>query len=86
VFVSRGRLAWHGPRLSRRQRLAMQGGDMPCEAETCHARQRLVGGDPSSGELVGDAPDWSGTGRLAGDGLDRGPHSSPKSWPSLCQS
>jgi hypothetical protein len=46
------------------------------EAETCRVRRRLVVGGPSSGELVGDAPNWSGTGRLASDGLDRGLRSS----------
>jgi hypothetical protein len=57
------------------------------EAETCRARRRLVVGGPSSGELVGDAPNWSGTGRLASDGLDRG-FGPPRleSWPSRCQS
>jgi hypothetical protein len=49
---------------------------MSCEAETGRARRRLIGGGSSSGELVGEAPNWSGTGRLASDGLDRGPLSS----------
>jgi hypothetical protein len=40
---------------------------------TARARRRLVGGDPSSRELVGDAPNWSETKRLASDGHDRGP-------------
>jgi hypothetical protein len=29
-------------------------------AETCRARWRLVGGDPSCRELIGDATNWSG--------------------------
>jgi hypothetical protein len=41
-----------------------------CEAETCRARCRLVGGGPSVRELVGDVLNWSGTGRLASEGLD----------------
>jgi hypothetical protein len=48
---------------------------LPCEAETCRVRRRLVGG-PSSGELVGDASNWPKTGRLASVGLDQGFHSS----------
>jgi hypothetical protein len=51
----------------------VRGRDFSCEAETCRARQRLVGGDSSSGKLVGDAPNWSEIGRLASDGLDWGP-------------
>jgi hypothetical protein len=49
---------------------------LSCEVETFHARRRLLGGGPSSGELIGDAPNWSGTGCLASDGLDRGLRSS----------
>jgi hypothetical protein len=45
---------------------------LSCEAENCRARRRLLGGGPSSRELVGDAPNWLGTRRLASDGLDRG--------------
>jgi hypothetical protein len=41
-------------------------------AKACRARRRLVGGGPSSRELVGGAPNWSGTGRLASESLDRG--------------
>jgi hypothetical protein len=37
------------------RRLTMRGGDFSCEAETCHARRRLVGVDPSCRELIGDA-------------------------------
>jgi hypothetical protein len=33
--------------------------DLSCEAESYRARQRLVGGGPFSGELVGDARNWS---------------------------
>jgi hypothetical protein len=62
-----------------RQRLVARGGDLSCEAETCCARRRLVVGDPSCGELVGDAANWSETCRLASVGLDRGLHSS-SSW------
>jgi hypothetical protein len=43
------------------KRLVVRGGDLLCEAETCRARRRLLEGGPSSGELVGDAPNWSGT-------------------------
>jgi hypothetical protein len=32
-----------GPRTSQRRRLVVRGGDLSCEAETCHARRRLVG-------------------------------------------
>jgi hypothetical protein len=49
--------------------LVVRGGDLSCEAETCR-------GDPSSGKLVGDAANWSKTGRLASVGLDQGPYSS----------
>jgi hypothetical protein len=31
------------------------------EPRGARARQRLIGGGPSSRELVGDAPNWSGT-------------------------
>jgi hypothetical protein len=37
-----------------RQRLLVRGGDLLCEADTCR-------GDPSCGELVGDAANWSKT-------------------------
>jgi hypothetical protein len=43
----------------------VRGGDLSCEAETCH-------GGPSSGELVGDEANWPKTGRLASVGLDQG--------------
>jgi hypothetical protein len=46
------RVSWPTPQ-------SKSGGDLPCEAETCRARRRLVGGDPSCGELVGDAANWS---------------------------
>jgi hypothetical protein len=49
--------------------LLVQGGDLSCEAETCR-------GDPSSGELVGDAANWAKACRLASVGLDQGPYSS----------
>jgi hypothetical protein len=54
----------------------MRGGGLSCEAETYRARWRLLGGGPSSRELVGGAPNWSGTGRLANEGLDRDPQPS----------
>jgi hypothetical protein len=76
VLASRGHAAWRGPRLSRRRRLLVRTSGLSCEVETFHARRRLLGGGPSSGELIGDAPNWSGTGRLASDGLDRGLRSS----------
>jgi hypothetical protein len=37
----------------------VRGGDFSCEAETCCARRKLVKGDPSCGDLVGDAANWS---------------------------
>jgi hypothetical protein len=52
-----------------RRRLAVGGEDLLCMAETCR-------GDPSSGELVGDAANWPETGRLASVGLDQEPFSS----------
>jgi hypothetical protein len=45
--------------------LVVRGGDLLCEAETCH-------GGLSSGELVGDATNWPETRRLASVGLDQG--------------
>jgi hypothetical protein len=59
-----------------RRRLLMRGRGLSCEAEICRARRRLLGGGPSSRELVGGAPNWSGTGRLASEGLDRDPQPS----------
>jgi hypothetical protein len=47
----------------------VRGEDLSCEAETCH-------GDSSIEELVGDATNWSKTGRLASVGLDHGLFSS----------
>jgi hypothetical protein len=47
----------------------VRGGDFSCEAEFSR-------GDPSSGELVGDATNWLETGRLATVGLDQDPFSS----------
>jgi hypothetical protein len=55
---------------------SVRDGNCSCERETFRARRRLLGGGTSSRELVGDAPNWPGTKRLAGDGLDRGPQSS----------
>jgi hypothetical protein len=54
----------------------VRGGELSCEAETSCARRRLLKGGPSSRELVGSAPNWLGTRRLASDGLDRVPQSS----------
>jgi hypothetical protein len=51
--------------LSCEAELVVRGGDLFCEAETSR-------GDPSSGELVGDAVNWPKTGRLASVGLDQG--------------
>jgi hypothetical protein len=48
----------------------MRGRDLSCEVETCRVRWRIVRGGPSSGEWVGEVPNWLGTGRLASDGLD----------------
>jgi hypothetical protein len=45
--------------------LLVRGGDLSCEAETCR-------GDPSGGELVGDAAIWPKIGCLASVGLDQG--------------
>jgi hypothetical protein len=39
------------------KQLVVRGGDLSCEAETCRASRRLIGGGASSGELVGEAPD-----------------------------
>jgi hypothetical protein len=47
----------------------VRAGGWSCEAETCC-------GDPSGGELVGDAANWPKTGRLASVGLREGPYSS----------
>jgi hypothetical protein len=69
VLASWARVVCSGPRTSRRRGVVVRGGDLSCEAETCR-------GDPSSGELVGDAADWPKTGRLASVGLDRLNHSS----------
>jgi hypothetical protein len=44
----------------------VRGGDLSCEAKTSR-------GDPSSGELVGDAANWPKTGCLASVGPDQGP-------------
>jgi hypothetical protein len=41
-----------------------RGVDLSCEAETCH-------GGSSNGKLVGDAANWSKTGRLASVDLDQ---------------
>jgi hypothetical protein len=76
MFTSRGRAAHHGPRLSRRRELLVRTSGSSRKVETCRARRRLLGGGPFSRKLVGDAPNWSGTRRLASDGLDKGPQSS----------
>jgi hypothetical protein len=63
--------------------LVVRGGDLSCEAETCHARRRLVvrGRDlceaetgSSSGKLDGDAANRLKTLRLASEGLDEDLH------------
>jgi hypothetical protein len=74
--VAWGRAACRGPHSSRSRGKIARGGDWSCEAETCRARQRLVGGGSSSRELVGDAADKSRALRLAREGLDQGPRSS----------
>jgi hypothetical protein len=61
--------ACHGPCTSRSRREVVRGRDFSCEVETSR-------GDPSCRELVGDAANWSETGRLASVGLDQGPRSS----------
>jgi hypothetical protein len=61
AFVPQACAACHGAHPSRSQggaragRRLVRGRDLSCEAETCHARRRLVGGGPSHRELVGDA-------------------------------
>jgi hypothetical protein len=54
ALAPQARTACRGPHLSRGR-----GGGSSCEAETCRATWRLVVGDPSCGELVGDAANWS---------------------------
>jgi hypothetical protein len=56
VFTHRDRATWSGSPLSQRRRLLMRTSSLSCEAETCRARRRLVGGGSSSGELVREAP------------------------------
>jgi hypothetical protein len=51
TFVSRGRAACRDPRLSRSREELARDGDFSCEAESCRARRRLLGGGPSSREL-----------------------------------
>jgi hypothetical protein len=48
VLVGAGGWSCEADTCRARRRLLMRGGDLSCEAETCH-------GDPSFGELVGDA-------------------------------
>jgi hypothetical protein len=59
--ASRGRAACRGPRLSQSRELLVRGRGLLCEAEACRAKRRLLRGGPSSRELVGDVPNWSGT-------------------------
>jgi hypothetical protein len=59
------RVSWPTPRSESGEaragrRLVVRGEDLSCEVETGGARRKLVGGGPSSRELVGDAPNWSG--------------------------
>jgi hypothetical protein len=68
VLTPRACVVRLGPRASGAG-LLVRGGDLSCEAETCR-------GDPSGGELVGDAANWPKAGRLASVGLDQGPQSS----------
>jgi hypothetical protein len=71
---------WRRPRLGVTPRVAAHTlvgvGNCSCKAETCRERRRLLGGDPSSRELVEDTSNLTGTGRLANEGLDRGTQSS----------
>jgi hypothetical protein len=64
VLAPRARATRHGPRTSRSRRVVVRGGDLSCEEETCR-------GDPTRGELVGDAAIWPKTGRLASVGLEQ---------------
>jgi hypothetical protein len=50
------RTTWYGLRLGRRRRLLVRTSSLSCEAETCRAKQRLIVGGSSNGELVGEAP------------------------------
>jgi hypothetical protein len=43
ALVARDRAVCHGPRLSRSWGELAPGGDLSCEAKTCHARVPLVG-------------------------------------------
>jgi hypothetical protein len=74
VPAPRARAACHGPHTSWSRGKVVQGGVLSCEAESCRARQRLLvrggglsckaetsRGDPSCGELVGDATNWTET-------------------------
>jgi hypothetical protein len=73
VSASWDRAVWRESCLSQRRKLPLRTSGLSCEAETCRARWRLVGGGSSSRELVGDAPNWSEIRRLASDGLGWGP-------------
>jgi hypothetical protein len=57
--MPQARAACHGPRLSRIWGELVRGRDLSCEAETCRARQRLIGGI----SLVGNWLDTLPTGR-----------------------
>jgi hypothetical protein len=59
ALVPQARAACHGPCLSQSRGELVRGGDLSCETEICRARRRLLGGDPSCGELVEDAANWS---------------------------
>jgi hypothetical protein len=67
VHVSRSRrVSWPTPQSElgiahTRRRLVVRGGDLSCEVKNSRARRRLVGGGPFSRELVGGAPNLSGT-------------------------
>jgi hypothetical protein len=43
-FTCRARTTWYGLHLGRRQRLLVRTSNLSCDAETCCARSRLVGG------------------------------------------
>jgi hypothetical protein len=56
AFVPQARTACHGPCPSRSRGELTRDGDLSCGAESCRARQGVVGGGPSRRELmVGDA-------------------------------
>jgi hypothetical protein len=59
MFAAWGRAACRGPHPSRSRGRLVRGGDWSCEAETCRARRRHVGGVP----LVGNQGEMQPTSR-----------------------